>query len=303
MISIILPSRNAAAWTGRALASIRHSLLQLGWGDVEMILLDDDSDPKLGILPLFKEFRNRSGLTCRIVHFKTHQHYSRVFSAGLSIAKGDKVFFLSNDMIFTPDFFRVLAGVSDLDKSIGIVRATSNYVDSHPEHMVDLPKPQMTFGEIVAFSQSIASKRGHEFVVDSLLSADAVLIQRALIDAIGTVDPIYFGYFGDVDYGLRAIRAGFKLVCAKGAWIFHEGAGHIKDRYLHPEENPGLDTERELLVQKGYEIFRTKWDKTLPERYDPGQSLAFPGCLALRPPDQHRYVAPAMPSADTCEMA
>ena len=34
-----------------------------------------------------------------------------------------------------------------------------------------------------------------------------------------------FGYFGDIDYGVRAHLAGFKLVCAKGAWLFHE-TGH-----------------------------------------------------------------------------
>ncbi len=224
LISIILPARNAPQWTGRALASIRHSVNQLGWHDnLEMILLDDKSEPDMGIVPLFMEFRQQSKLPCKIIRFKEHQHYSRVFGAGLSLALGDKVLFLSNDMIFTPDFFRVLMEVSDLDKTIGIVRGTSNYVDSHSEHAVAQPKTQMTFGDILAFSQSVASKRGREFVVDSILSGDAVLINRALIDAIGVIDPIYFGYFGDVDYGLRAMRAGFKLVCARERGCFMKG--------------------------------------------------------------------------------
>jgi 2,4-dienoyl-CoA reductase-like NADH-dependent reductase (Old Yellow Enzyme family) len=37
----------------------------------------------------------------------------------------------------------------------------------------------------------------------------------------------FFGYFGDVGFGLRAHLAGFKLVCAKGAWLWHRRAGHV----------------------------------------------------------------------------
>ncbi len=180
LISIILPARNAPQWTGRALASIRHSLIQLGWlGKVEMILLDDNSDPALGIAPLFSEFRRQSKIPCKIIRFKEHQHYSRIFGAGLSVAQGDKVFFLSNDMIFTPDFFRVLMEISNLDKSIGIVRGTANYVDGVPQYAVAPPKAWMTFDDILAFSQSIALQHGHELAVDSLLTGDAVLINRA----------------------------------------------------------------------------------------------------------------------------
>jgi glycosyltransferase involved in cell wall biosynthesis len=302
LISIILPARNAPQWTGRALASIRHSVNQLGWlSNLEMILLDDNSELQLGIIPLFVEFRKQTKIPCRIIRFKDHQHYSRVFGAGLSLAQGEKVIFLSNDMIFTPDFFRLLLEVSNRDKTIGIVRGTSNYVDSHPEHSVAPPFPLKSFGNILLFSQYVASHWNQEFVEDTKLSGDAVLINRALINAIGVIDPIYFSYFGDVDYGLRTMRAGFKLVCAKGAWLFHEGAGHIKDQYSRLGPSPALDTERELLVQKAYETFRNKWDTGLPLRYDPGQSIAFPECRDLVPLDRNRYVPPVTLSGDLCE--
>ena len=49
-----------------------------------------------------------------------------------------------------------------------------------------------------------------------------------LLDKVGTFDPRYFGYFGDIDFGLRVQRGGLKMVCAKGAWLWHEGAGRVQ---------------------------------------------------------------------------
>src|SRR5687768_17643973 len=39
--------------------------------------------------------------------------------------------------------------------------------------------------------------------------------------------------------GLRLQRAGFKMVCAKGAWLWHEGAGAYKDQAVQT----GADAE------------------------------------------------------------
>ena len=69
---------------------------------------------------------------------------------------------------------------------------------------------------------------GLAFTEDQVLSGDSILVKRAVLERIGVMDTQFFGYFGDVDFGLRCHLAGFKLICAKGAWLRHEGAGHIK---------------------------------------------------------------------------
>jgi hypothetical protein len=78
------------------------------------------------------------------------------------------------------------------------------------------------------------------------------------------MDLRFFGYFGDIDYGMRAHNAGFKLVCAKGAWLFHNGAGHIK------ADRQGADAAfagRMALVEAACQAFRAKWDPGLPGTY------------------------------------
>ncbi len=260
MISINLPARNSPEWTRRALASIYFSVTRLGWEkQIDAILLDDQSAAELGIVPLFQEIRTQTKIPTRIVRFDHRQHYSRVLAAGISLARGEKVFFLSNDMIFTPDFFRVLMEVSNLDPAIGIVRGTSAYTDSHPEHIVRPPFALRSLDDVNLFSQYAAVHWKQAYVEDAVLSGDAILINRALIDAIGVVDSRYYGYFGDVDYGLRAMRAGFKLVCAKGAWLHHEGAGYVQDQARRDASDAAAaHAARMQIVQNAYAEFRAK---------------------------------------------
>ncbi len=51
------------------------------------------------------------------------------------------------------------------------------------------------------------------------------LIRRTLIDAIGGLDTAFFMYYEEVDYCLRARRAGFKVFYEADARVFHEGGG------------------------------------------------------------------------------
>jgi hypothetical protein len=74
-----------------------------------------------------------------------------VVSIGLHLARGDNVVFVSNDMVITPAFLTALLGVSALSADSGIVRGTSNYVDSHPEHTVQAPSEVKTYKDIEKF--------------------------------------------------------------------------------------------------------------------------------------------------------
>ena len=172
-------------------------------------------------------------------------------------------------MVITPKFFTAVLGVAALSHDFGIVRGTSNFCDSHPEHSVVVPPNFLRrYNDVASFSQAIFEIKGLAFAEDRVLSGDAVLISRSLIDRIGVLDLRYFGYFGDVDYGLRAHLAGFKLVCAKGAWLWHKGAGHLKaDAIKKKQDFSNSHTERMKLVENAYQVFRQKWDPSLPATY------------------------------------
>ncbi len=275
MISIIVPARNNAELTARCLGTLLFSVSRLKLS-CEFILIDDHSSEDENILDVFRQHRAKAvGHECKIVRAKRQQHYSGVFSIGLHLATREIIFFISNDMLMTPTFLQAQLIVSALSPDFGIVRGTSNYTDSHPEHQVEPAAPIRTFEDITKFSASVFNTAGAQFVEDRVLSGDAVLIKRALVEKIGVLDLRFFGYFGDVDYGMRAHLAGFKLVCAKGAWLYHAGAGHVK-REVDKDPNANLEAhaaKRMTLVEAAYQEFRRKWSMELPPTYGRAGSL------------------------------
>lgn len=238
-------------------------------GEVEVVLLDDASDPAYGLLEMYRQFAAKLGRPVRVYRFAERQHYTGVFSFALAKSRAPLVLFVSNDMQITPTFVSTMLAVAALVPDAGTVRGTSQYTDSFPEHKVVPPLPMRDYEDILAFSAWVASHQRLAWVDDRLFSGDAVLVRRALVDCIGVLDPDMYGYYSDLDYGLRAQRAGFRLVCAKGAWLHHEGAGHVKDEAALAQI-PFRDAHeaRRVLIQRDYEKFRAKWEPSLPDRHE-----------------------------------
>jgi GT2 family glycosyltransferase len=276
MFSIILPARNNAALTRACLSAVVQTVQLLNL-EVEFILIDDASDPDEGIIGVFQYFRSQTpGLKFTLVRAKTHLHYTGVFSVGLHLAKLENAFFLSNDMLITPHFFSAVLGVAALSRNFGIIRGTSNHADSHPEHTVQPPNFVRTYNDICAFSKAMFEINGFRFTEDQVLSGDAIFIKRAVLERIGVMDVQFFGYFGDVDFGLRCHLAGFKLVCAKGAWLHHEGAGHVQAEAAKSKSSFSVKHQQRMrLVDEAYQLFRQKWDTNLPPKYHELSTLNF----------------------------
>ena len=267
--TILIPAKNdPAGMTKDCLAAALHSCRTLSIVP-KFILVSDQSDEQDHILRLFTEFRLANpDLSVRIFRADKWLHYTGVFSLGLSAATRGDVFFLSNDMLLTPYFLTAILGVATLAETSGVIRGTSNFTDSHPEHSVSPPTKLTGLDDILRFSGSIFMTNGLLHQTDRLLSGDAVLVKRALIDAIGVMDVRFFGYFGDVDYGVRARLAGFDLTCAKGAWLYHLAGGHM----IREVEKTGGSwqahkTNRMRLVRDAYLAFRKKWNLALPESF------------------------------------
>jgi hypothetical protein len=118
---------------------------------------------------------------------------------------------------------------------------------------------------------------GCDFREDKHLSGDAILMKRAMLDRIGVLDMRFFGYFGDIDFGMGAHLAGFRLVSAGGAWLYHTGAGHlIRESVQRGEPDPGGAFQRRMtLVNTAYGRFREKWGGGLPAHYSDLRSMEF----------------------------
>lgn len=285
MLSVIVPVRNTRQMAANCLSSLLSTVNALRLRDrCQFILMDDDSDAAQQIPDLFREFRAQAdGADVTLLRFRKRTHYTGACAVGLSAAKGSHVLLLSHDMVMTPDYLRTLLAVSALDPSFGIVRGTSNYVDCFPQYTVRPTLPIRSLEDVNAFSRYVSQALGLTVDEHHLLTGDSVLITRPLLDKVGVFDTRYFGYFGDIDFGLRAQRAGFKMVCAAGAWLFHEGAGHYKDQAATTNTDMQVvHNNRMQVVNAAYKEFRNKWDPTMPENYSSSDALPLQRLRAAR---------------------
>lgn len=305
MLSFIVPARSQPTETRDCLASLLNAVRVLGIEHTgEFILLDDESEAQHGLLNLFKEFRKATPQPVTIGRFKQRQHYTGVYAYGQSKARGDNVIMISNDMVLTPQWLRTILAVAALDPTYGIVRGTADLVDSHPEHTYPVAFELRGPADIEAYAHCMETRFGLAHTVDDILSGDAVLIKRALLDRIGVFDRRFYGYFSDIDFGIRAQRTGFKLVCAKGAWLRHYGAGHIRaDVQAGKYAEEDAARKRMELVQAAFVHFRQKWDMSLPEKYTVDLPLNMERCRKAQKGKGFEYVAPVKDDPALIELA
>jgi GT2 family glycosyltransferase len=285
MLSVILPVRNSRAFATNALISLKATFEALGSpNDVEFILIDDFSDPQDNIPALLRDFRTAIKADVKIFRFKQRGYYTYACSLGFSRSRGDMMLFISHDMICTPRYVRMLVDVAKADASFGVVRGCSPHVDCFPEHVYHPPFPLRNFEDVVNFSEYVASYFKNVVQEDRFLIGDSFLLKRSVVEKIGVMDTKFVHLFGDMDFGLRARRAGFKLVCAKGAWLHHEGSGHTKDQQASGRATPTqLGQTAQKLLGDAYAYFREKWGSIIPDRYTAANEIDFDRLCQLPP--------------------
>jgi len=316
MVSVVLSVRNNVQQAANCLSSMTRALMQLKL-PVEFILIDDNSDAQQNVPQLFEQFRKEIGgggaaaggaaasggpKVTRML-FKQQQHYTRALAYGFSAARGRHVLFVSHDMLITAEYVRTLMAVAASSDAIGLVRGTSPFVDCFPEHCIMPPVPIRSFDDLDAFARFVADYYGLAWTEDRLLTGDSMLIKREVFDKIGVFDPRYFGYFGDIDFGLRVQRAGFKMVCAKGGWLWHEGQGAYKDQARQTQTDYKIIHEKRMqVVNAAYLEFRAKWDPSLPPKYPGTGPIDFVKLRAASPPQGGDFQAPITPDPAICDV-
>lgn len=131
-----------------------------------------------------------------------------------------------------------------------------------------------------------------KYIFDEFLIGDAFLVSQAVIDRIGTFDPLFYGYFADLDFGIRARMAGFNLVLARGAFAYHHQEANFN--YLSDAEREKKLARRWAKVHENWARFKLKyglpieqpytgamgeipWNRLSNEQFDPVRYYIAPG--------------------------
>lgn len=220
-ISIIIPSacKKVPTETGPAWLSLRcvESIRRLStYPDIEILVLDRCGMPA--------ELQSRlEELGARRVSYDFEFNWSRVNNYGAAAATGEILLFLNDDMeVITPDWLEWMAGYAQWPE-IGAVGAMLVFPDDTLQHTgVILPGGNPTHPFYKFPRNHPGQFWSNQIHRNWSAVTGACLMTRAdLFRKIGGFDERFPLNFNDVEYGLRLIERGLRVVYTPEAKLYH----------------------------------------------------------------------------------
>lgn len=263
LTSIIILTHNQLPYTRECLDSIR-----LRTDDrFELIVVDNASTDGT-----VEYLRSLPDIT--LVENASNRGFAAACNQGLAIAQGRQILLLNNDTVVTTGWLKRLLDVLRRDSTIGLVGPCSNHAGS--QQQIDVSYDDQASLDGFAWDWG----KAHEGLVEDTdrLIGFCLLIRRKVVEEIGVLDEQFgIGCYEDDDYCLRAIRAGWRAVIARDAFVHHYGSR----TFIHS----GID--HAAVMRKNEEKFRAKWAAKTTESAVPNSSALVPATQASVSPPQY----------------
>jgi GT2 family glycosyltransferase/tetratricopeptide (TPR) repeat protein/SAM-dependent methyltransferase len=243
LTSIILVTHNQLEYTRLCIDSIRLRTDE----PYELIVVDNASTD--GTADYLRSLSGVKG----IVNAE-NRGFPAAANQGIGLATGRQVLLLNNDCLVTSAWLRRLLQALYHDAGVGLVGPCSNCVSGEQQVPVTYDDDLMSLD---GFAWDWGKQHDVLRVDTDRLVGFCLLIHREVIDEIGLLDERFgVGCFEDDDYCLRALRAGFRAVIARDAFVHHFGG----QTFRHS------NVDFAALMRHNQQLFRAKW--TAPEATD-----------------------------------
>jgi GT2 family glycosyltransferase len=208
-------------WNGReVIGPCLASLARVTEPRLEIIVVDNaSSDGSV-------EIARREAPSAEIVVNERNVLFAEGNNVGLrrAIERGGSLFLLlNNDTEVDPDFVARMLEALDRDPAAGIVGPKIVYDDDRNRIWYGgggfIPFAWIPKHEHIRKIDGTFPERGGE---TAWVSGCAMLVKKEVIDAVGFLDPSYTIYCEDVDFCLRARRAGWKCLYEPRARVRHK---------------------------------------------------------------------------------
>lgn len=225
-VDVVIVTYRSAGYIRACLDPLDRALEQLP--GARIILVDNDSGDDLA--EAVAGFSDRLTLILRDVN----DGFAAGCHAGAEASTADRLLFLNPDAIVAPDAVRALLRTADAHPGAGIVGGRAVRPDGGPDHQSWMGRPTLwsalcfATGASSAFpgSRVLDPESGHDWTEPSrevpVVSGGMMLVERPAWDEVGGFDRAFFLYGEDVDFCLRARRAGWSPRVTREAVYTHE---------------------------------------------------------------------------------
>ncbi len=222
-VSIIIVSYNGAEWLNKCLESVfisktRAEKLSKGKIKIQVIVVDNASEDKsLEIVENFFEVF--------LIRLNKNQGFAAGNNFGIKRAmeqNSDAVILLNQDTEVEEDFIFEIIKTADSSDAIGIAQGMlflgkeRNLVNNVGNAM-----HYLGFGFVKNYRDKIDKWVLEKPFEIGYASGAAMIIKRKVIEEIGFFDESFFAYHEDLDLCWRAKIAGYKIILATSAVVYH----------------------------------------------------------------------------------
>lgn len=203
--------------------------------DLNIIIVDNYPQDPLRPNSDYKE------LNLRIIYNKENLGFSGGNNIGIneSLKNGaDYIIILNNDTLVDPQFVAELVKVAESGESVGIVTPKIYFAKGYEFHKDRYKKDEL--GKVIWYAGGkidwknvLGKHRGvdevdkgdyEEVTETDLATGCCLLIKKEVLDQLAGYDEKYFLYFEDAELSERTKKAGFKIMYAPKAVIWHKNA-------------------------------------------------------------------------------
>jgi rhamnopyranosyl-N-acetylglucosaminyl-diphospho-decaprenol beta-1,3/1,4-galactofuranosyltransferase len=186
----------------------------------------------------------RPGLPLRVTHSEDNLGGAGGFHLGTQLAYDagfDRIWLMDDDVVPAPDCLETLLA-QDEACLMAVRQDTHGQLVEKAATRFDLTNPLAIRPKTGMVETEYGSReRMPERVELENVAFEGFMVRREVVDAIGLPDPSYFIFYDDVDYAVRARRAGYRI------WA-------VRDAVLVRQLD--FDQQHDLGGWKGYYMYR-----------------------------------------------
>ena len=235
-VSIIIVNYNGIDDTLECL----NSLKSLSYPNCEVIIVDNASrDASSALNKIYNDFPN-----VKIISLGQNLGFAGGNNVGIDYAlkqqKAECILLLNNDTVVAPDFLKKMIEAGELDEKMGIVGAKIYYHSDRKRIWCNGGHFSWTDGgKHEEYNRLDANPNDAKIKPTKFITGCVMLIKAETILNIGLMDESFFMYYEDIDWSLRAKKAGYNIAVATSAHIWHKVSrsaaemGEPKRHYYH----------------------------------------------------------------------
>ena len=228
-VSIIIPNRDSFPLISRLLADLTG---RTSYSDLEIIVVDNGTTDR-SVIELYAQYKEGPiPFQCDIEPLPFN--FSRQVNRGIALAKGELILLLNNDIeVIESEWLREMVSCFSYPNT-GIVGARLIYPSGRLQHAgVIVGLGGLAGHWFIGKRLSYPGPMGRLHVRQSVsaVTGACMLIARACLEMVGNFDESEFAIaYNDVDFCLRALSKGFRLVWTPFATLtHHESASRGSD--------------------------------------------------------------------------